>query len=189
MGKHLKNRIYDRLRATILTDSPLPHTALQSPNVRYVRLCDAFEYARGAFNTRKEAKRYRKNIIMRPSRHHPGFHELYACRHPKYWSQACIDNRECIKQAQRLAHQIEHNHSFAALEWRVRFFAQYYNTGPGETPYPHFYTFVFTTIYRALRQKQQPSVQPLCQTQHSSIQPLHSYYRYPLRAVASRLYA
>ena len=108
----------------------------------------------------------RKRIIVRPSRFRFGLHELYVYHFPKHWSAACVANRELIKEAQRQAHALEHDHSIEALEWRVRFFNHYFTVfkggakpEPGMKPYSRFYQYTYVAIYRQLKDAQQQAQQ------------------------------
>ncbi len=101
----------------------------------------------------------RKHIIVRPSRFRPGLHELYTYHFPTHWSDACVANRELIKQAQRQAHALEHDYSFEGLEWRLRFFKHYFHVfrmhedpAPGLKRYSRFYQYTYVCIYRALQE-------------------------------------
>lgn len=110
-------------------------------------------------NTVDEGRHYKKHIIVRrvPRR---GGHllQLYTYHFPKAWSAACIENRELIKTAQKLAHSLEHDHSLAAMEWRIRFFRHYFRVvkggakpEPGLKPYTRFYQYTYVSIYRDLQ--------------------------------------
>ena len=116
----------------------------------------------------KEGRRYRKRIIVRPSRFRDGFFELYTYHFPKHWSAACVANRELIKEAQRQAHALEHDHSIVGIEWRVRFFLHYYRVfkggakpEPGMKPYSRFYQYTYVALYRQLKAAtQEPAASP-----------------------------
>lgn len=176
MSKHLKSKMLDLLQRTIVESMQIPDT----PHVRGVRYCtliDAVKEYRGAVNTPKQAQHYRKNIILRPSRHRPA-HELYTYHFPKAWSAGCLANREIIKEAQRRAHAIERD-PVAALEWKILFFEQLYNPVPGKKVYPNFYPFVYVTIYNSLRatdrQPEQPAPPSLIHlAAHARIMPLYT---------------
>ena len=161
MKKHLKTSVIKGLSETFVAPAKLPVNTKHKRGVHYFNLCDGIEKVCGAFDTTKQGQKYRKRIIVRPSRHRNGLHELYTLHFPKHWSEECLNNREIIKQAQRIAHKIEHMHSFTALEWKVRFFKQYYNPEPGKKRYPHFYTFVFNSVYRSLRDQQHVHIRPV----------------------------
>ena len=75
-------------------------------------------------------------------------------------------NRELIKEAQRQAHALEHDHSLAALEWRTRFLHHYYTVfkggakpEPGLKPYSRFYQYTYVAIYRQLQAELQAKLQ------------------------------
>ena len=143
---------------------PPSNSTPYSKGVRYFHTSALYPELHGAMDTMKAGHKAKKHIIVRPSRHHLGLHELYTYHFPTRWSEACVANRELIKLAQRQAHTIERNHSYAALEWRIRFLHQYYslpawNKSMTDVPvekrrYPHFYSYVFTTIYHALKSAQ-----------------------------------
>ena len=132
--------------------------------MRYFRACVGVEGLWGAMDLEKEGRARRKHIIVRPSRFRDGLFELYTYHFPKHWSAACVANRELIKEAQRQAHALEHDHSIEALEWRVRFFNHYFRVfkggakpEPGMKPYSRFYQYTYVAIYRQLKAAQQKS--------------------------------
>ena len=143
----------DTLSQTLATFVPHPSdSAPHAKGVRYFRISNpAIEAIWGAIDTVKQGQKCKKRIVVRPSRRYPGLHELYTYRFPKQWSEACQANRELIKTAQRLAHAIEKDHSYAALEWRIRHIQHLLNPVPGQKTYAHFYPFVYVTIYQSLR--------------------------------------
>ena len=159
MSRHLKKRVINRLAATIATFVDLPANATpHTRGVRYFRACVGVDCVWGAMNYVKEGYKYRKHIVVRPSRHRPGLFELYTYHFPTHWSAACVANRELIKEAQRQAHALEHDHSMEALEWRIRFLNHYFNVfkahkqpEPGLKPYARFYQYTYVSIYRALQ--------------------------------------
>ena len=162
MSQHLKTRVINRLKSTFASFEQLPAvSAPHSRGVRYFRVCETLNALSGAMDSVAEGRKYKKRIVVRPSRFRKGLFELYTYHFPKHWSAACVANRELIKEAQRLAHAVERDHSLAALEWRVKFLHQLYTLpvwykGKGNVPvekrrYPHFYSYVFATIYCALR--------------------------------------
>ena len=159
MSRHLKIIVISRLAATIATFVDLPANATpHTRGVRYFRACVGIQCVWGAMNYVKEGYKYRKHIVVRPSRHRPGLFELYTYHFPKHWSAACVANRELIKEAQRQAHALERDHSMEALEWRIRFLNHYFNVfkahkqpEPGLKPYARFYQYTYVSIYRALQ--------------------------------------
>ena len=159
MSRHLKTIVINRLAATIATFVDLPANATpHTRGVRYFRACVGVDCVWGAMNYVKEGYKYRKHIVVRPSRHRPGLFELYTYHFPTHWSAACVANRELIKEAQRQAHALEHDHSMEALEWRIRFLNHYFNVfkahkqpEPGLKPYARFYQYTYVSIYRALQ--------------------------------------
>jgi hypothetical protein len=114
-----------------------------------------------------EGQKYKKRVVVRPSRFRKGLHELYIYHFPKHWSAACVANRELIKEAQRQAHALEHDHSLEALEWRVRFFNHYFRVFKGGAkpeegmkPYSRFYQYTYVAIYRQLQAERKKAQEP-----------------------------
>ena len=152
MSKHLKTRIIDGLASSIATFVQLPPSASpHTKGVRYFTLCCAFDWISGAMDTVKQGQKYRKRIVVRPSRHRPGLHELYTYHFPKHWSDACVANRELMSIARQRAHALEHDHSREGLEWRIRCIANYYNPEPGLKPYARLFHYAYAVIQRELR--------------------------------------
>ena len=151
----------DTLSHTVATFVPHPSgSAPHAKGVRYFYISTpGIEALWGAIDTVKQGQQRKKRIVVRPSRHYPGLHELYTYHFPKQWSKACQANRELIKTAQRLAHAIEKDHSYAALEWQIRHIRHLLNPVPGQKTCAHFYPFVYVTIYQSLRAASQ-STQP-----------------------------
>lgn len=167
MSRHLKNIIIDRLEDKCMHFVQLPPNATpHTRGVRYFYPARGIESIRGAMDHVKEGRQRRKRIIVRPSRFRKGLHELYTYHFPKHWSAACVANREMIKEAQRQAHALEHDHSIEAMEWRIRFFNHYYTVfkggakpEPGMKPYSRFYQYTYVAIYRELKAAQQQAQQ------------------------------
>ena len=118
------------------------------------------DYWRGATDEAKEGRKYKKRIVVRPSRFREGLFELYTFHFPKHWSAACVANRELIKEAQRRAHALEKDHSLEGIEWRIRFFHHYFTVykGGGKPEegfkaYSRFYQYVYVAIYRQLQKE------------------------------------
>lgn len=162
MSRHLKNIVMNRLKGCGCIFEPLPSGTHHSRGVRYFRFHTAIKMLLGAMDMEKEGQKRRKRIIVRPSRFRNGLHELYTYHFPKHWSAACVANRELIKEAQRQAHALEHDHSLAALDWHVRFLHHYYTVfkggakpEPGMKPYSRFYQYTFVLIYRQLKAQAQ----------------------------------
>ena len=159
MSKHLKTHIINRLKSAISHFvSPSDVSALHSRGVRYFVPVEGVDAIWGAMNTAKEGRRYRKHIIVRHTPEHNGFLQLYTYHFPTHWSDACVANREMIKEAQRMAHALEHDHSLEALEWRIRFFNHYFRVfkggakpEPGLKPYSRFFQYTYVAIYRQLQ--------------------------------------
>ena len=165
MSRHLKSIIIARLEDkgmcfTSLPSDATPHTR----GVRYFHPARGIETIHGAMDHCEEGKKYKKRIVVRPSRFRKGLHELYTYHFPRHWSAACVANRELIKEAQRQAHALEHDHSIEALEWRIRFFNHYFRVfkggakpEPGLKPYSRFYQYTYVAIYRQLQAERQKS--------------------------------
>ena len=84
--------------------------------------------------------------------------------HEGPWSEGATRNREMIKAAQRMAHDIERvcNHPEEFMEddieqariWQQKY-DEYRATIPaGSTKYYHFYNWMYIEIYRGMRKKQ-----------------------------------
>ena len=167
MSRHLKNIVIDGLKQRLATFVTLPPSATpHTRGVRYFYTIEGIDWIRGAMDEPKLGQARRKRIVVRPSRFRLGLHELYVYHFPKHWSAACVANRELIKEAQRQAHALEHDHSIEALEWRVRFFNHYFTVfkggaqpEPGMKPYSRFYQYTYVAIYRQLKAAQQQAQQ------------------------------
>ena len=164
MPKHLKTRVINGLKSVGAFFVQLPPTATpHKRGVHYFRLdIGGINALWGAMNSEKEGRKYRKHIVVRPSRYRNGLFELYTYHFPKQWSAACVANRNLIKEAQRRAHALEHDHSIEALEWKLRFFHHYYTVckggakpEPGLKPYTRFYQYTYVCIYRQLQAEAQ----------------------------------
>ena len=168
MPKHLKTHILSRLNGAISYFLPPSDVStLHTRGVRYFVPVDGIDAFWGAMNTVEEGRRYRKHIIVRHAPEHNGLLQLYTYHFPKHWSAACVANRELIKEAQRQAHALEHDHSIEALEWRVRFFRHYYTVFKGGAkpeegmkPYSRFYQYTYVSIYRQLQAERKKAQEP-----------------------------
>ncbi|MBO7456470.1 MAG: hypothetical protein J6T71_01450 [Paludibacteraceae bacterium] len=161
MSRHLKNIVIDGLKSCGFTFET-PPSARRSKGVRYFRACVGVDCFWGSMDRPKMGQARRKRIVVRPSRFRDGLFELYTYHFPKHWSAACVANRELIKEAQRQAHALEHDHSLAALEWRTRFLHHYFTVfrggakpEPGMKPYSRLYQYTYVAIYRELKAEQQ----------------------------------
>ena len=168
MSRHLKNIIKNRLEGIVSYYAPYSEiSASHRRGVRYLVPITAINMFCGAMNTVKEGYHYKKHIIVRRVPRSGGqLLQVYTYHFPKRWSAACIANRELIKEAQRQAHALEHDHSIEALEWRVRFFNHYFTVfkggakpEPGMKPYSRFYQYTYVAIYRQLKAAQQQAQQ------------------------------
>jgi len=168
MSRHLKTQVFSRLTATIFRSVPLPVVSTHhARGVRYLETIEAINFYCGAMNSVKEGRKYRKHIIVRRAPRFQGLHQLYTYHFPKTWSAACVANRELIKCAQKLAHALEHDHSLAGIEWRIRFFKHYYRVFKGGAqpesgfkPYSRFYQYTYVAIYRELQAARDKAQQP-----------------------------
>ncbi len=99
MSKHLKTKVIEDLKRSGFEFVPLP--AGSTPHKRgvyYCRLPKGIDYWRGATDEVKEGRKYKKRIVLRPSRFREGLFELYTFHFPKYWPEACVANRELINR-------------------------------------------------------------------------------------------
>jgi len=168
MPRHLKTRVISRLARTCATFVQLPPGSTpHKRGVHYFRTCVGIDTLWGAMDLEREGQKYKKRIVVRPSRFRHGLFELYTYHFPTHWSAACVANRELIKEAQRQAHALEHDHSVAALEWRLRFFTHYFRVfkggakpEPGLKPYSRFYQYVYVAIYRQLQAERKAAQEP-----------------------------
>ena len=193
MPKHLKTHILNRLNAAISHFlAPSDVSALHSRGVRYFVPVEGINAFWGAMNTVKEGRHYRKHIIVRRAPEHNGLLQLYTYHFPTHWSAACVANRELIKEAQRQAHALEHDHSIEALEWRVRFFNHYFTVfkggakpEPGLKPYSRFYQYTYVAIYRKLKEAAKRAKEEEVKIDEISFEPID--FRPRLRPFASPL--
>ena len=161
MGKHLKTRVIEGLESTMATFEALPKGSTpHKRGVHYFRADIGVDALWGAMDEEKEGQKYKKRIVVRPSRFRDGLFELYTYHFPTQWSAACVANREMIKEAQRRAHALEKDAGPEGLEWRIRFFAHYFKVFKGgEKPaegmkrYSRFFQYVYVAIYRELQRE------------------------------------
>ena len=168
MPKHLKTRIISALNGAISHFvSPSEVSATPARGVRYFVPQEGIDARWGAMSSAKQGIQYRKHIIVRRCHRSPLL-QIYTYHLPKHWSAACVANRELIKEAQRQAHALEHDHSFVGLEWRIRFFRHYFSVfkggakpEPGMKPYSRFYQYTYVALYRQLKAAtQEPAASP-----------------------------
>ena len=166
MSQHLKSIVKNRLDSII--SRYIPNTEVSASHRRgvcYLEFTLGIDMYYGIMNSRKEGRHYNKHIIVRRAPRWSGkLHQLYTYHFPKTWSAACVENRNLIKAAQKIAHALEHDHSLASLEWRLRFFRHYFRVvkggaapEPGMKAYSRFYQYTYVSIYRELKAAQQPS--------------------------------
>ena len=161
MGKHLKTKVIEGLKSTIAAFEPLPKgSTSHKRGVHYFRADVGVKALWGAMDAEKEGRKYKKRIVVRPSRFRDGLFELYTYHFPKHWSAACVANRELIKEAQRRAHALEKDSGPEGMEWRIRFFKHYFRVFKGGEkpeeglkPYSRFYQYVYVAIYRELQRE------------------------------------
>ena len=168
MSRHLKSDIISRLDGIVsYYAQPSKISASHRRGVRYFVPLELYNALWGKMNTVKEGRHYKKHIIVRRYHRRPAVLQLYTYHFPKTWSAACVANRELIKCAQKMAHALEHDHSLAGIEWRIRFFEHYYRVfkggakpEPGLKPYSRFYQYTYVCIYRDLKSAAQKAQQP-----------------------------
>ena len=169
MSRHLKSIVKNRLSSIVSRYVPNAEvSASHRRGVCYLEFTLGIDMYYGLMNTHKEGQRYHKHIIVRRAPRWGGkLHQLYTYHFPKTWSAACVANRELIKTAQKMAHALEHDHSLASLEWRIRFFRHYYRVvkggaapEPGMKAYSRFYQYIYVAIYRELKAVKCPSDEP-----------------------------
>lgn len=159
MARHLKTEIISGLDRIVSEYVNLPaNSAPRARGVRYLTFVEGIDAYFGMMNSHKEGRHYRKHIIVRRCPEHNGLHQLYTYHFPTHWSAACVANRELIKEAQRRAHALEHDHSPEAYEWKLRFLIHYFRVfkggeqpEPGIKRYSRFYQYTYVCIYRALQ--------------------------------------
>ena len=201
MAQHLKSSIIRRLKCAVSYYAP--HSEISASHrrgVRYFVPIVGINMLYGAMNTHKEGRHYQKHIIVRRIPRTGGqLLQLYTYHFPKTWSAACVANRELIKEAQRQAHALEHDHSLAAIDWHIRFLHHYFTVcrggakpEPGLKPYSRFYQYTYVVIYRELKAAQQAAkenaevtVQPLMPEEVTfdpiDYRPLRARRTYPLQ--------
>ena len=135
-----------------------------------VKFVDGINEIHGALDSVKEGQTRRARLVCKW--HYWGekwiaedgskLHLVYTYRfHDGPWSEGATRNREMIKAAQRMAHDIErvcyHPDEFGdedlaqARIWQQKY-AEYLETIPkGSKQYKHFYGWMYTEIYRKLK--------------------------------------
>lgn len=197
MSQHLKSRIIRRLKAAVSYYPPHADiSASHARGVRYFVPVIGIDALWGAMNTVKEGRHYKKHIIVRRIPRRGGqLLQLYTYRFPKSWSAACVANRELIKEAQRRAHALEHDCSYAGIDWHIRFFKHYFRVvkggaapEPGMKRYSRFYQYTYVAIYRELKaaQSEQTQVQTTQQQAHEPAINMDDITFDPIRYLPSR---
>ncbi|MBR7155193.1 MAG: hypothetical protein IKD12_07870 [Paludibacteraceae bacterium] len=198
MGKYLRTRVMEYLSATCATFVPLsatchmdgcPRRLSATPStkgVRYFTTVEGVQTLRGAMDLISEGRKCHKRIVVRPSRHRKGLHELYTYHIPKTWSQACKDNRALMHEARLRAHAIERDHSLAALEWRVQHLANYYHPKNGIKPYARLFHYVYFVLQRDMRAAlQNQPVEPVETAPNQPSEPTHYLEDLPIHVFVS----
>ena len=201
MVQHLKSRVIRRLKCAVSYYAP--HSDISSSHrrgVRYLVPVVGINMLWGAMSTHKEGRRYHKHIIVRRVPRSGGqLLQLYTYHFPKTWSAACVANRELIKEAQRQAHALEHDHSLAAIDWHIRFLHHYFTVfrggakpEPGMKPYSRFYQYTYVAIYRQLKEEARKAKEEAEEVSFEPIidrRPLRTRNSYPLQQTLSTCYA
>ena len=135
-----------------------------------VTFCDVIDTVRGALDTEKEGKAKRARLVCKWHYWGEKWIDETGCKvhlvyfyhfHEGAWSEGATRNREIIKAAQRMAHDIErvcyHPEEYGeedreqAKIWQQKY-AEYRATIPKDsTNYKHFYGWMYTEIYRGMR--------------------------------------
>lgn len=124
-----------------------------------VTFVDGIDTVRGALDSVKDGQAKRERLVCKW--HYWGekwidedgskVHLVYTYPfHEGSWSKGATRNREMIKAAQRMAHNIERDPQLRE-EWVARYAVYRASLPEGCNQYYHFYNFVFVTIYRAMR--------------------------------------
>lgn len=185
MALHLKTIVKKGLKGYI--GHFVPHTEVSASHRRgvcYFVPIVGIDMLWGAMDELQKGRQRQKHIIVRRVPRYGGHVlQLYTYHFPKSWSAACIANRNLIKTAQKLAHALEHDHSLASLEWRIRFFRHYFRVfkggakpEPGLKPYSRFYQYTYVSIYRELKAAQQKALEPQSSSEDISFEPVSSPY-------------
>ena len=197
MARHLKSIVKNRLECAVAYYAPHSEiSASHRSGVRYLVPVVGINMLWGAMNTVKEGRHYKKHIIVRRIPRRGGqLLQLYTYRFPKSWSAACVANRELIKEAQRRAHALEHDCSYAGIDWHIRFFKHYFRVvkggaapEPGMKRYSRFYQYNYVAIYRELKaaQSEQTQVQTTQQQAHEPAINMDDITFDPIRYLPSR---
>ena len=182
MSQHLKSIVKNRLNSIISRYIPNAEvSASHRRGVCYLEFTLGIDMYYGIMNSHKEGRHYNKHIIVRRAPRWGGkLHQLYTYHFSKTWSAACVENRNLIKAAQKIAHALEHDHSLASLEWRLRFFRHYFRVvkggaapEPGMKAYSRFYQYTYVSIYRELKAAQHPTTDSSTLAEDVSFAPIH----------------
>lgn len=193
MRKHLKTRVIEGLKREGCYFAPLPKGSTpHKRGVHYFKVFTGADSLWGAMDEEKDGRRCKKRIVVRPSRFRDGLFELYTYHFPKQWSEACVANRELIKEAQRRAHALEKDFTPEGLEWRIRFFEHYFRVfkgggkpEEGMKPYSRFYQYTYVAIYRELQAEAKRAKEEEVNIEDISFEPIE--FRPRLQAFSSPL--
>ena len=137
-----------------------------------VTFADVIDTVRGALDSVKDGQIKRARLVCKwhnwgekwINKDGSKVHLVYTYHfHDGEWPEGAMRNREMIKAAQRMAHDIErvcyHPEEFTkddieqAQIWQQKY-AEYRATfAPGSTDYKHFYGWMYTEIYQAMRKE------------------------------------
>ncbi len=188
MKKHFKTRIVESLASTCANFKPLPPgSARRARGVRYFSPILAINVLWGAMDLQSEGRQHKKHVIVRRTHCRHGLLQLYVYRFPKQWSAACQENRAIQAVARRKAHDLEHDYSRAALEYRIRFLSHYFRVfkggekpAEGMKPYSRFFHYTYVYILRELyaaQAQQQAAQQHSQQEEEVTFEPIISHKR------------
>ena len=128
------------------------------------KLSNGIDEVHSAIDSAKDGKKNRMRLICRwcdygekwyaddGSKIHQLFYYHF---HDGPWADGATRNREMIKAAQRMAHDIERDPELRE-PWVARYAAYRATIPEGSTEYYHFFNFVYVSIYRMMREKPRP---------------------------------
>ena len=140
---------------------------------------EGIKTVRGAIDSVKDGQAMRMRLVSRLRWHGARsidedgniIHELYFMHmHEGPWSEGATRNREMFKAAHRIAHDIEHvlyhpekydDEAVAeANQWHDRYNAYLATIPKGSSQHYKFYGWMYTQIYRAIREESQSATVP-----------------------------
>jgi len=128
------------------------------------KLSNGIDEVHSAIDSAKDGKKNRMRLICRwcdygekwyaddGSKIHQLFYYHF---HDGPWAEGATRNREMIKAAQRMAHDIERDPELRE-PWVARYAAYRATIPEGSTEYYHFFNFVYVSIHRMMREKPRP---------------------------------